>query len=155
MPLTFQQTNALEILVHRLGQLDDQDDKLDKKAQDNIQAISIIFAFVSAFKLLESLADGANLLLFVAVFLVYAASVSLSYYVLLPKRWMSPLETIPAQIQAVTQWPENMYFRQLTLAYSKAIIANEAVVRLKARVVWWATVLIFVDIVLIIVLAAR
>lgn len=155
MALNFQQTNALSLLQHRLDQLDTQDSNLDQKAQNNIQAITIIFAFAAAFKLFEPASLARNTVLVAAIFIVYTLSVLSSYYVLLPKRWAHLLGAIPSSdIEALTA-DASTYYVRLLAAFRRVIARNHSIVELKSRIVWFSTALIIVDIGLIIYLAAK
>jgi hypothetical protein len=155
MSPSFQQTNTLELLQDRLQILYTQNDKLDQRAQNNIEAITVLLALSAAFKLLELQRDGLNQIIIVFVFVLYTLSVLLSIYVLLPKLWLHPLDPNINQINQVSAQPEEAYYQQLLIAYTRAIRVNEGVVNLKARVVWWSTILIGADILLVLFLAAK
>jgi hypothetical protein len=151
MTLTFPQNNALDIFRNRIAQLDIQDERLDKKAQDNIQIVSIIFAIVGAIKLQAAQPNAINPTLLTIVFIIYVIIVGLSYYVLLPKKWLSPLPTSPVAMDRVVRIPDTVYYRRLLKTYTEAIQHNESVIQLKGRVVLAATTLAFIDFILIIV----
>lgn len=151
MEFTFPQTYTLDIFRDRLTQLEAQDDRLDKKAQDNIQIVSIIFAIVGAIKLQSAQATAIDPILLGIVFVLYIVIVGLSYYILLPKRWLSPLPSSLDEMKLLTRIPEENYYRRILHTYAKAIQANESVIALKSRVLRTALALAFISFILIIV----
>lgn len=156
MTLPFQQSNTLDILQKRVEQLDAQDDKLDKKAQENVQAVSIIFAFVGTFKLLDGTIEGLRALLLVFIFLIYGGIVVLSYYVIYPKsNWKSLVKADTTNLSRVMKQADaNDYFESMFAGYTQVIKANSIVIATKEAINRFTTALMLIDLVLILFLAA-
>jgi hypothetical protein len=155
MPLTFQQSHTLQMLEAELQLLYTQDDRLDQRAQNSIAAVGIVLAVLDVFgQLIQPERPFLTTLGVIAVLVACLLSLLLSFYVLLPKRWIARPIPEAGDIIPLLRRNEAAYYWLMLDEHLKAIAQNRSVVLLKSRVVSMSTALIGFAVVTILILAA-
>jgi len=154
MELTYQQSSILQLLENHLKQLDNEDQNLDRKAQQNISVSTIVIALVTALNLTQPVPSDERWIFLSLVFLVYVAIFVLSYMILSPKDWWQPFAPSWEEIDRVfAKSDQDFYDWQVTL-YLGAIDNNRKITVWKVRRIQTTNLLIAADLLLIFLAAA-
>jgi hypothetical protein len=154
----FQQENVLELMQAHASSLHDTSQILDAKAQQNINVSSIILALVSIFNIdninSETLQNTNEYYLFLLILVIYIFIFVLSYVVKSPKLFAThPMD--PTWDKVWNEWLEldfDEYYKKLIASYIDIIEDNTKIVAQKGRLVEFATILVGLDIVLVVLL---
>jgi hypothetical protein len=141
--LSFVKTDILRLMQNHYKRSEDNGKELEDKAQQIITISTVIVGLVSAFNVTQGPLSTERKLIFVALFIVYAAALYFCFHALFPRKWKGePLQATWPEFLRVSAKSLDDYYDWVIESYIESIAVNEKVLSKKVRDVELAIILI-------------